>query len=96
MTFGSQSGCSRFFGKFVAVERKVLQDNFYFLRIFLEHLFEYRHKPCTVLSLKVVEDGNHNRCIIRSLIWGAGYIDVLDKIENNDLYGFVFVAVEDE
>jgi hypothetical protein len=77
-------------------KREVLKNNFYIIWISLEHLLEYRHKPGTIWSFKVIENGDNYSRIFWSFKRGTGNIDVLDKIKRNDLYRLVFAAVEDK
>jgi hypothetical protein len=53
----------------VVVERKMLENVFDVIGVFLEHLLEHRRKPGTIRSLKVVEHRNGNRRIGQSLEW---------------------------
>ncbi len=54
-----QGGGGRFSGIFVTVQRKVLENKFDLLGIFLKQLLEYRREPGTVRSLKIGK--NHHR-----------------------------------
>jgi hypothetical protein len=48
---------------------EIFENNFDVCGVFFEQLLEFRHKPCTVRSLKITEDRNDDRCIHATLKW---------------------------
>ncbi len=86
---GRNSGLS---GESVILQGEVFKSNFNIFWIFLEHLLEYGHQPGTVLSFKIIKNGDYHRRISRSLERRTGCIDLLDKVKDNHLNGFVLAA----
>ena len=56
-------------GKFMSSNGEILENNSDVCGVFLEQLLEFRHKPCTVRSLKITEHRNNDRCIDATLKW---------------------------
>jgi len=71
--------------KLVVSQRKVFEDKFHAVGIFLEHPLEYRHEPRAVGSLEIVEGGDHHWGVRVALERGARNVDLLDEIQEDDL-----------
>ena len=91
---GSQGGDSSRPGEFVVSEWKVLEYNFHFVFILLEHLFEYRRKPSAVRSLEITEDSYFHRRINSTLEGGVTDIEVLDKSKKKNLNSLVLATTK--
>ncbi len=77
---GSDACDSGFHGQRVSSQGKILENNFYFVRVFLEQLLEQRCKPRAVRSLKIIKHGDDHGGVFVPLEWRTGSIDVPDKI----------------
>jgi hypothetical protein len=76
----------------MARQRVVFNDQLYLFGVFLQHLLEYRLKPCTIGSLVVREDDKYHRGILRPLERQAGDIKFLNKLQSEDEKGFFRAA----
>ena len=65
LSVGRQRNGCRPAGKFVALERKMFDNDVYLTRIFIQHLLEERLKPRTIRSLVIAKDRNGHRRIGR-------------------------------
>jgi len=83
LSFRRERGDGSRHGKLVVSNREVLEHQFHLVRVFLEHLLEYRHEPRAVWSLEIVEDGDRYRGVGITLEWGPGNVDLLDEIQKN-------------
>ena len=83
-------------GKLMVSQREVLEHQLHLVGVFLEHLLEYRHEPGTVRSLEIVEGGDRYWCVGIALERRPGNVDLLDKIQGDDLNRFGGAAGEEE